>query len=346
MLESITDPLTRVGALISVAKALPASERGRKQALLERAITLLRDRLQQANPGRRSCTSRRSRSNGSTWASAIVPGASSRRGRLRTTLSRQGFWANWRGSSRSRLSRDCRTYPIGLLPPRNGLLAEVAVQLATEHPAQAEQVFNLREDRGEQNHIVFTELRLCRRLARVDPPRARRVAATLVGTGTRACAWASVAVGLAEKDKAGAAEAMDRAIHEIDRLRESGPGPEPVSITNGIRLMAPTNPAALILPIVERIAPERLAEVFWRAVALHPRIEPDREDLLQTSYIGYECTLLARYDREVAAALSSQWMLTSTTWRRERVRSLDLFPRPSWPRAASTPATPSRSSSR
>ena len=112
-----------------------------------------------------------------------------------------------------------------------------------------------------------------------------------------------MAVGLAEKDKAGASEALDRAIQEIDRLRESGPGPEHGHIMNGIRLMPPTNPAAQILPIVERIAPERLAEVFWRAVALHPRIETDREDQLETSYIGYECTLLARYDREVAAAL-------------------------------------------
>ena len=39
--------------LTGVAKALPASERGRKQALLERATTLLRDRLQQANAARR-----------------------------------------------------------------------------------------------------------------------------------------------------------------------------------------------------------------------------------------------------------------------------------------------------
>ena len=67
-------------------------------------------------------------------------------------------------------------------------------------------------------------LRLCRRLARVDPARARRVAASLGGPGIRACAWAYVALGLAEKDKAGASEAMDRAIEEIDRLRESGPG--------------------------------------------------------------------------------------------------------------------------
>ncbi len=81
------------------------------------------------------------------------------------------------------------------------------------------------------------------------------------------------------------------AIEEIDRLRESGPGPEEVFFLNGIRLMPPTNPAAQILPIVERVAPERLADVFWRAVALHPRIETDREDQLQSSYIGYECTL-------------------------------------------------------
>ena len=116
-------------------------------------------------------------------------------------------------------------------------------------------------------------LRLCRRLARVDPPRARRVAASLSGPGTRACAWASVAVGLAEKDKAGASEALDRAIQEIDRLRESGPGPESVSIVSGIRLMPPTNPAARFCRSSSAIAPERLAEVFWRAVALYPRIE-------------------------------------------------------------------------
>jgi hypothetical protein len=112
-----------------------------------------------------------------------------------------------------------------------------------------------------------------------------------------------VAFGLAEKDKAGASEALDRAIEEIDRLRESGPAPEQVDIVNGIRLMPPTNPAVLILPVVERIAPERLADVFWRAVALHPRIETDREDLLQSSFIAHECTLLARYDRDIAAAL-------------------------------------------
>ena len=91
--------------------------------------------------------------------------------------------------------------------------------------------------------------------------------------GARASAWAYVALGLAEKDKAGASEAIDRAIQEIDRLRESGPGREPATYVAGTGYLYSTNPAAMILPIVERIAPERLADVFWRAVALHSRIE-------------------------------------------------------------------------
>jgi len=144
---------------------------------------------------------------------------------------------------------------------------------------------------------------MCRRLAGVDPVRARRVAASIRGQGERVCAWAFVALGLAEKDQAGAREAVDHAIDGIDRLRESGPGLDPAIILTDVRVMYPTNPAALILPLVERIAPEKLAEVFWRAVALHPRLDVDREDLLRSSYIGNECMLLARYDREVAAVL-------------------------------------------
>ena len=304
MAESITDPLTKVGALIGVARALPASERGRKRALLEQAATVLRDRLQQANPGRRLLHLSEI---AGQWLDM------GERGRARHLLdqgktSSDVFQAGFLGQL-GRLEPEQAIATLQKLPnrvsasARNGLLAEVAAQLAIDHPGEAERVFNLREVTGGEDHVVFAELRLCRRMARVDPQRARRVAASLRDTGTRACAWASVAVGLAENDKAGAAAAMNSAIEEIDRLRESGPGPGAVYIINGIRLMAPTNPAAQILPVVERIAPDRLAEVFWRAVALHPRIETDREDLLPTSYIGYECTLLARYDRAVAAVL-------------------------------------------
>jgi len=53
IVESIADSALKVSAITSVAKVLPASERGRKQALLERATTLLRDGAQRATDARR-----------------------------------------------------------------------------------------------------------------------------------------------------------------------------------------------------------------------------------------------------------------------------------------------------
>ena len=101
--------------------------------------------------------------------------------------------------------------------------------------------------------------------------------------------------------------------------------------------MYPTNPAAVILPVVERIAPDRLAEVFWRAVALHPRLEPDREDQLQSSYLGFECMLLARTTARWPPRSSSRWILTSARSPHERARTTNSLPASSWPRPASTP---------
>jgi hypothetical protein len=148
-----------------------------------------------------------------------------------------------------------RKLPTGAgLYPRNLELAEVAVQLATDHPAEAEQVFNLRDGGNEQGQANDHALQLCRRLARVDPPRARRIAASLSGPAIRACGWAHVALGLAEKDKAGAAEAIDRSIEEIDLLRDSGRGLElPAYIVGVLLFIYPVHPAAL-LAVVERVA--------------------------------------------------------------------------------------------
>ena len=71
------------------------------------------------------------------------------------------------------------------------------------------------------------------------------------------------------------------------------------------------NPAAMILPIVEKVAPDRLEETFWRAVALIPKSDMARERGVVDSRVAETASLLARYDRQVAdlfvtQALSSQ----------------------------------------
>ena len=54
MTNTITNELTKATLLPKVAKALPASERARKQALLDQAMSLLRDdQVEQMNATRR-----------------------------------------------------------------------------------------------------------------------------------------------------------------------------------------------------------------------------------------------------------------------------------------------------
>ena len=182
-------------------------------------------------------------------------------------------------------------------------LTLVASQLAIDDPGEAEQVFSFRDHQHDALLSPFYAPRLFRGLAQVDPTCARRVAASLSDPGTRAWAWAFVALGLANQDKAGVSEAIDRAIQDLDRLRNNGPGLEQSTKVGGVALMYATHPAVLLLPIVERVAPERLADIFWRAVALHPPINTNHANMFERSNIGYECMVLARYDRDVAAAL-------------------------------------------
>jgi RNA polymerase sigma factor (sigma-70 family) len=303
MIESIPDPAAKVSAIAKVAKALPASERGRKQALLERATPLLKDGAQRANDADRlrlvSAIAEQWLDIGERERAELML----EEGKTSSNVFQTGYLGQLARLEPDQAMAQLQKQPTFSNPSRrDDEVTAIAVQLATDHPADAERFFNLRDSRTERFPGTDT-LRLCSRLARVDPTRARRVAASLGGPGIRACAWAYIALGLAEKDKAGASEAMDRAIQEIDRLRESGLAIEPVSAVGGVLLLYPTNPAVVILPIVERISPERLDEVFWRAVTLHIRIKADQEDQLARSNIGFECMLLARYDRQVAAVL-------------------------------------------
>jgi Carboxypeptidase regulatory-like domain len=311
LVEAIPDSRAKVDYLVDVAKALPASQRDRKNALLEQAANAIKDlgsyrqlygplpaiAEQWLDLGERD-RARLLLQKGMTSYDSV---RSESAGTLPEFLMQLARLEPDQAVERLRKLPDLNKDTTR--PPLYDSAAAVAVGLAIDHPAEAERALNLWKRSGIQiltNHYV---MQLCYRLARVDPTCARRVAMAQRGPAERALAWAYVALGLAEKEKTGAAEAVDHAIEEIDRLRESGPGPEPIQRIGGVLSMYPTNPAALILPVVERAAPDQLDDVFWRAVALHPRLEADQERDLQNSYLGFGCILLARYDRAVAAAL-------------------------------------------
>jgi hypothetical protein len=191
------------------------------------------------------------------------------------------------------------TAPVDLLqgvgPDRwhERILANIAIRAAYEHPADAEQVLNLIH---EPLWRIESAPRVCRRMARSDSDRARRIAASLPTTSERAIAWTFLADGLRLRptDPAAARAALEQAIKEIDDSALSG---HPRSIEVG--------PAASILPLVERIAPDRVSEVFWRAVAQQAPAADPRDDLGSNSTEGIvdQALLLSRYDREVASVL-------------------------------------------
>jgi hypothetical protein len=189
-------------------------------------------------------------------------------------------------------------------PRRRDCYVAIAAALASERPAEAERVFRLVDDAVpnpamSRSHIA---LWLCGPMARVDSKQAERLIAELKTPGEEACGWALLAYALVDRDRPAAHAALNHSIQLIDGLLE-----RPLAANPPARLVSVfTNPAASILPIVEKVASERLEEVFWKAVALMPRDDFARERGFPDLRVAGATIFLARYDRQVALVFLSQ----------------------------------------
>jgi hypothetical protein len=193
---------------------------------------------------------------------------------------------------------------------RQTYYARIAESLAIEHPAEAERVFQLTDPSPRTPIQVATrialQLRLCRRLAKSDPPRAHRIIAGMQMPQDQALGWALLALGLADQDKKAANTALAESIEVIDRVLDSATNVKPAATGAPVE----HNPAALILPIVEKVAPERLEEVFWRAVALMPNDDLAQKRGTVDHRLAEAAVVLGRYDRQVADLFVTRAMST------------------------------------
>ena len=129
----------------------------------------------------------------------------------------------------------------------------IAAALANERPADAQRVFQLIEDSApfqlmSRNHIA---LWLCGPMAKADPKRAELLISELKTPAAQACGWAVLALAVVDRDKAAVRVALDRSIELIDGLiAQPGAGEGSPFLVDIF-----TNPAASILPIVEKVAP-------------------------------------------------------------------------------------------
>jgi hypothetical protein len=289
--ETIADPANKAGTLVDLVDALSASELPRRLALLERAAAQVRAAKLGSNKFFQT---------GEVAERYLELGQEKQarqlfdegRALIEALPSEKRTDA---GSFLAHLARLDATSPVTLLknvgPDRwnQRMLANVASRLAFAFPAEAEHAWELLHETTWRRDAGF---RICRRLARRDPDRARRLASRFPDPTERAYAWTFLADGLREIDPTAAREALDHAIEEIDALspREMLDSWDP-------------GPAASILPLVERISPDRVADVFWRAVAHHAGLDDPRRDLGRDQDPIDEVLLLSRYNRDVAATL-------------------------------------------
>ncbi len=289
--ETIADPGLKAGTLVDLVDALPPSELPRKQSLLDqaamqaRAAELGSNKLFQMGEVAERWLELGEKdkalalfTEGRNLVQALPPAK-------RTDT----------GSFLSHLSRIDPKTPVDLIqgigPDRwnQRILANIAIRAAFEHPAEAEQVWRLLH---EPTWRQLAGWRICRRLARSDPDRARRIAVEFPTAAERAYAWSFLADGLVVGDPAGAHTAFDKALRELDE-----------ALTQAPSQFWEVSPSASILPLCERIAPERVAEVFWRAVSEQPPDDDPRDDFSRDHPLVDAALLLARYDRNVAATL-------------------------------------------
>ncbi len=289
--ETIANAASRAGTLVNLADLTPADDRARKLALLDRAALQARAAVLSSNKlfqmGEvaerwlelgESDKARALFTEGRKLVETLPPQKRTDAGSFPAHLARV------EPDAALSLIKD-----VGPMRWRQRIYGNIAIRLAYEHPAESEAVLNQLE---EPIWRIWGAPRICRRLVRNDLPRAKRIAASLPNAPDRAYAWTFLADGLATSDRTGAAAALDQALREIDGIDRR----------NASDVYDP-NPAGSILPLVERIAPERVAEVFWRGVALTAPGDDPRSDFGRDDPLAAEVLLLCRYDRDVAMML-------------------------------------------
>jgi hypothetical protein len=281
---SIDDPATRSWALVDLADALPVKERERRLALLDRALLHARTATE---PGDRL---RRMAQVAERWYGlGEVDRAKG--------LCGEGLQVARQLKDKTDFGRALFAAPLALfdLPAAiaigndydsGGVWGRIALGLVDHRPAEAERVWNLSKARRPGS--IFMVSMFAWKLAKVDPTAALRVIEGPSHTQSTPFDYLFFALGAHAGHEAAALDAFQVGVQGIDRLLQK----------NSENYF---NRAGMFLPIVERIEPALVPEVFWLDVSSRlPAGNPRTHDSGSTSQL---VTRLAWYDREVAAAL-------------------------------------------
>jgi hypothetical protein len=182
--------------------------------------------------------------------------------------------------------------------------AQVAIRLAGIDPAEAERL--LAPPSGGFFGRDWIVLKVARKMARVDLPRARRVLETVDDESSGGMTVSPALVPFGVGELAGEL-ATSNPVEARRMLDEAFAGLRQFVIENGYPTRGPgsvANLMAKLLPIVEQLDPDRLAERVWLVAASRaPAVqEPTVEDLEGTFALAMR---IARYDRAIADVIAA-----------------------------------------
>jgi RNA polymerase sigma factor (sigma-70 family) len=181
---------------------------------------------------------------------------------------------------------------------RNDLIGTIAVAVADSDPSAAEKLIGQFTHDSSEVFSVHT----CRRMALVDLARARRMAAKIKSDCLRGYAYGLMADAIGTRERAATRSLLDDSFRAFADAAASDMGG--VWSREGAAVMA-----ASLLPVVERIDPDRLEEFFWRSLSLRwlprsvndlCRTTPDTSSVDAMRQTAALALYLARYDRDVA----------------------------------------------
>ena len=297
--ESIDDPAARAMALLKAVDALSASEKVKRQELLQRALV--------AAKAAREPTGIRMILTGQVAERWLDMGLTEKgKALLREVQSdaEQLPDAAWPAYAKGAFAEELSQVDLdAALKLTKGLAdareydrhhGNIAHELAVKDPAAAQRVLGMVKEPYQHDHYVVP---IVYRMAPVDLVRARRLAATAVDAVMRGYAFGMGALGLAEAKKtADATRLLREALDTLGTAEEYGASP-----TRSPCERATT--CAALVAVAERIDPSLVSETFWRTLSLRAPRRPNAvRDPTAFHDLGV-ALLLARYDREVARAL-------------------------------------------
>ncbi len=174
-------------------------------------------------------------------------------------------------------------------------LGHIAYKLAAQSPADAERVLARIPIKQTADRYVTA---VCSRMAPRDLARARRIAETRISHDAPECrphVFGLMARAIAATDKPTAIKLIDAAYSALDQIAANGD----TAAYPGVQV------GAGLLPIVEQIEPDRMADFLARTLALRPaQGDPTgREGNAIASSTAALAMMIARYDRALAAGL-------------------------------------------